>query len=105
MAKIVSFDYDGVLTTKKGADTLDEWLQLGDTIYIITARNEGQMESVYDFAKEHGILKSRVIRVSRGSKWEAVKRLGIDKHVDNNENELELIRKNTNALAWSPARL
>ena len=104
MAKTVSFDYDGVLTTKKGRDTLDEWLQLGDKIYIITARNEGQMQSVYDFA-QNGILKSRVIRVSRGSKWEAVKRLGIDKHVDNNENELELIRKNTNALAWSPARL
>jgi hypothetical protein len=25
--------------------------------------------------------------------------------VDNNPDELELIRKNTNALAWSPARL
>ena len=105
MAKTVSFDYDGVLTTKKGRDTLDEWLQLGDKIYIITARNEGHMQSVYDFAQEHGILKSRVIRVSRGSKWEAVKSLGIDKHVDNNPDELELIRKNTNAQAWSIARL
>lgn len=105
MAKKVSFDYDGILTTKKGRDTLDEWLLLGDTIYIITARNEGQMQSVYDFAQEHGILKSRVIRVSRGSKWEAVKRLGIDKHVDNNPDELDLIRKNTNALAWSLERL
>lgn len=105
MPKTVSFDYDGILTTKKGADTLDEWLQLGDTIYIITARNEDQMGPVYAFASEHGILKSRVIRVSRGSKWEAVKRLGIDKHVDNNPDELDLVRKNTDALAWSLERL
>jgi hydroxymethylpyrimidine pyrophosphatase-like HAD family hydrolase len=91
MPKTVSFDYDGVLTTKKGADTLDEWLQLGDTIYIITARNPSQMESVYNFAKEHGILKSRVINVKLGEKW--------------HPRELDLVRKNTDALAWSLERL
>jgi hypothetical protein len=63
------------------------------------------MEPVYRFASEHGILRSHVIMVRRGQKWMAVKRLNIDKHVDNNEDELDLVRKNTNALAWSLARL
>jgi uncharacterized HAD superfamily protein len=105
LGKKVSFDYDGVLTTSKGADTFDRWKATGDEMYIITARQERLMGPVYAFASEHGITRSHVIRVPLGSKWEAVKRLGIDKHVDNNEDELDLIRKNTNALAWSINKL
>ena len=105
MAKKVSFDYDGVLTTKKGADTLDEWVQSGDTVYILTARNDRMMGPVYQFAQEHGIPKSRVLQSTVGHKWEVVKRLGLDKHVDNNPNELKLIEQNTNARAWSVSML
>jgi hypothetical protein len=59
------------------------------------------MGPVYQFAQEHGIPRSRVIQSTVGHKWEAVKRLGLDKHVDNNPDELKLIEKNTNARAWS----
>ena len=105
VGKKVSFDYDGVLTTDKGAETFDRWKATGDEMYIITARQERLMGPVYDFAREHGILRSHVIRVSLGSKWEAVKRLSIDKHVDNNPDELELIKKNTSADAWNVSKL
>lgn len=105
IGKKVSFDYDGVLTTTKGADTFDRWKATGDEMYIITARQERLMGPVYDFAQEHGILRSHIIRTTVGSKWEVVKRLGIDKHVDNNQDELDLIRKNTTALAWSIDKL
>lgn len=105
MAKKVSFDYDGVLTTRKGADTLDEWMQSGDTVYILTARSDRMMGPVYAFAQEHGIPRSRVIQSTVGHKWEVVKRLGLDKHVDNNPNELKLIEEKTNARAWSVNQL
>ena len=105
IGKKVSFDYDGVLTTTKGAETFDRWKATGDEMYILTARNDRMMGPVYQFAQEHGITRSHVIQSTVGHKWEAVKRLGIDKHVDNNPDELELIRKNTDAAAWNVSQL
>lgn len=104
MAKIIVFDFDGTANTRKGAETIDRWMAGGDIIHIVTARTRG-MEEVYNWAAEHGILKSHVHQVNRGEKWMLVKRLGAEKLVDNNPDELELVRKNTNALAWSPDRL
>ena len=101
IGKKVSFDYDGTLTTNKGAETFDRWKATGDEMFIITSRNDRMMGPVYQFAQDHGITRSHVIQSTVGHKWEIVKRLGIDKHVDNNPDELALIRKNTNALAWS----
>lgn len=105
MAKKVSFDYDGTLTTKAGADTLDRWIATGDTVYILTARQDRMMGPVYEFAREHGIPRSRVLQSTVGHKWEVVKRLGIDKHVDNNRDELKLIEDNTDASAWHTSKL
>jgi hypothetical protein len=104
MAKVIIFDFDGTANTAKGAETIDRWLAGGDIIHIVTARTRG-MQEVYDFAERHGIVKSRVHQVKLGEKWKLVNRLGAEKLVDNNPDELELVRKNTNALAWSPERL
>jgi hypothetical protein len=104
MAKVIIFDFDGTAKTRKGAETVDRWLAGGDIIHIVTARTRG-MEEVYEWAESHGILKSRVHQVNRGEKWKLVQRLGAEKLIDNNPDELELVRKNTNALAWSPERL
>lgn len=99
--KKVSFDYDGVLTIPKVADTFDRWKATGDTMYIITARQDRMMGPVYQFAQEHGIPRSRVINTNGQDKWHTIKRLGIDKHVDNNQHQLALIRANTSAATWS----
>jgi len=104
MAKVIIFDYDGVANTRKGAETIDRWLAGGDIIHIVTARTRG-MQEVYDFAERHGIVKSRVHQVKLGEKYKLVQRLNAEKLVDNNPNELKLVRENTNALAWSPERL
>lgn len=104
MPKIIVFDYDGTANTAKGKETIDRWIAGGDIIHLVTARTRG-MQEVYDFASSHGILKSHVHQVNRGEKWKLVKRLGAEKLIDNNPDELELVRKNTNALAWSPERL
>ena len=104
MAKVIIFDYDGVANTRKGAETIDRWIAGGDIIHIVTARTRG-MQEVYDFADLHGIVKSRVHQVKLGEKYKLVQRLNAEKLVDNNPEELELVRKNTNALAWSPERL
>ena len=103
--KKVSFDYDGVLTTKAGVETLDRWKATGDEIYILTARPDRMMGPVYEFAREHGITRGRVLQAKVGHKWEVVKRYGLDKHVDNNQDELDLILKNTQASAWNVSRL
>ena len=104
MAKKVSFDYDGTLTNPRVADVMDRWKAIGDEIFIITSRNDRMMGPVYAFALEHGITRSHVYQSTVGHKWEVVKRLGIDKAVDNNPNELKLIRENTSALAWTPSQ-
>ena len=36
----VSFDYDGVLSTKKGKELAKRHLEQGDHVYIITARRK-----------------------------------------------------------------
>ena len=104
MAKVIIFDYDGVANTRKGAETIDRWLAGGDIIHIVTARTRG-MEEVYQYAESHGILRSRVHQVKLGEKYKLVQRLNAEKLVDNNPNELKLVRENTNALDWSPERL
>ena len=105
MAKKVSFDYDGVLTTKAGVETFDRWKATGDEMYILTARPERMMGPVYEFAREHGITRGHVIRTTVGNKWKMVNQYGLDKHVDNNQDELDLILKNTKAAAWNVTKL
>lgn len=101
MAKKVSFDYDGVLTNPRVADVFDRWKATGDEMYIITARQERMMGPVYEFAREHGIPRSHVISTGGRDKWQFVKELGIDKHVDNNVHQQAMIRQNTSAATWS----
>lgn len=93
----VSFDFDGVLTTDRGKRMLVAAQKRGDTVYIVTARPLAWKKKVMDFAKAYGIPVTRVIFTSVGHKWEVIDQRNIDKHIDNNPDELELIRENTDA--------
>jgi len=77
-----SFDFDGVLTTRRGRDKL---MATGGDVYIITARSMANMYQVYKVANELNVPRSRVISTgSNKAKIDKIKELGIRAHYDNN---------------------
>jgi len=97
-ANKVSFDFDDTLSTKRGQTLAKRLITQGKDVYIITRRQESASAEVYKVADELGINHSKVHFTNGKMKWETVKRLGIDIHYDNNQHELDLIDKNTNAV-------
>jgi soluble P-type ATPase len=82
MAKI-SFDYDGTLTTAKGKLLAQRYVERGDAVYVISARD--RKLPMLDRADQIGILPSRVFATgSNEAKIAKVKELRITKHYDNN---------------------
>jgi hypothetical protein len=79
----VSFDYDDTLSTERGKTLAKKEIENGNTVYIISARND--KEGMLAVAKELGIPEGRVYATgSNKAKVEKVKSLAIDKHYDNN---------------------
>lgn len=79
----ISFDYDGVLNTKKGFDLAKEKVTQGADVYIISARNH--KDGMIAKAKELGIDESKVFATgSNNDKIKKVKELNISTHYDNN---------------------
>jgi hypothetical protein len=79
----VSFDYDDTLSTSRGKELAKKEIDAGNTIYIISARNEAS--AMYATADDLGIPHSMVYATgSNKAKVEKVKELGINKHYDNN---------------------
>ena len=97
--KRISFDFDDTLTTAKGQDMARRYLAGGDEVFIITARTQSNGGPVYVMAQKLGIKKENVYFTGGKHKYMLVKRLRIDKHIDNNTEELQLIRDNTTAEA------
>jgi len=89
----ISFDVDGVLTTKQGMALARRKISEGDRVYILTARRESQR--VYDIATELGIPRLRVYFTGGEDKWKTIRRLGIDVHYDNNPEQIDKINQNT----------
>ena len=82
MAKI-SFDYDGTISTAKGTELAQRYVEKGDQVYIVSARS--RRSGMLDKAEQVGILLSRVYATgSNKAKVEKIKQLNIDKHYDNN---------------------
>jgi hypothetical protein len=80
----VSFDWDDTLSTYRGKQLFEEKKQAGDTLYIISARQEVS-DTMRNFALQNQIPLSRVYATgSNEDKVDLVRRLGIDKHIDNN---------------------
>ena len=93
----VSFDYDDTLSTKKGKEMALEAIKSGKSVYIITRRQRTAGSAVYNTAKELGIPADKVHFTNGKLKWETVKRLKIDVHYDNNQNEIDKINELTDA--------
>ena len=94
----VSFDYDGVLETPKGKSLAKRLIFSGKSVYIITARNERFSGPVEQAAKEVGIPMTKVIFTgSNSSKVDAVRRLNISVHYDDNPDVVKDINENTGA--------
>jgi hypothetical protein len=94
-SKKVSFDFDDTLSTAKGQDIALLLKSEGKTIYIITRRQQSMSSEVYKVADKLGIPHSRVYFTNGKMKWEIIKRLNIGTHYDNNQDEIDLINKNT----------
>jgi hypothetical protein len=97
-ANKVSFDFDDTLSTKRGQTLAKRLITQGKDVYIITRRQESASAEVYKVADELGIPKSKIYFTNGKMKWETIKRLGIDIHYDNNQDEIDLIDKNTDAV-------
>lgn len=81
----ISFDYDGVLTTKKGRDLALEKIKEGYLVYVISARDH--KGTMMPLLHSLGIPERRVFATgSNDNKIEKVKELGIRQHYDNNPN-------------------
>ena len=94
----ISFDVDGVLDTPQGMALARKKIANGDRVYIITARNEERMsEEVYAIAKELGIPRLRVYFTNGADKWKTIQSLGIELHIDNNEEQVNKIKENTDS--------
>ena len=79
----VSFDYDETLSTVRGTQLAEEWINKGADVYIISARQE--KDGMLTRAKALNIPESRVYATgSNKAKVEKVKELGITIHYDNN---------------------
>ena len=90
----VSIDYDDTLSTDKGKELAKKLLQEGKDVSIITRRQSDQLDEVRKVADELGIPQDKVHATDGKLKWETIKKLGIEKHIDNNSKELEAIAKN-----------
>jgi HK97 family phage prohead protease len=93
----VSFDFDDTLTQERWQNKAIMLKEEGKTVYIVTRRQDKQNDAVYAIADKIGVPRSRVYFTNGKMKWETIKRLGIGTHYDNNEDEIKLIRENTEA--------
>ena len=93
----VSFDFDDTLEYPSVQEIAKRLMSDGFTVYVITRRQESDSAEVYEVSDEIGIPRARVYFTNGSMKWETVKRLNIGRHYDNNEDELQLIRDNTDA--------
>ena len=80
----ISFDYDDVLSTKRGYELAQSLIAKGDTLYVISARSN--KEPMLTRTNKLGIPDSRVYATgSNKAKVEKIKELGIKTHYDNNK--------------------
>jgi len=93
----VSFDFDGTIELERYQNIAKKLKDEGQTVYIVTRRQDSQSKSVYEVADKIGIPHSRVYFTNGKMKWETIKRLGIGTHYDNNPDEIRLINENTEA--------
>jgi hypothetical protein len=88
----VSIDYDDTLSTQRGKDLARRLLLEGKELVVVTRRRNSELNDVRRIAKEVGIDK--IYNTNGLPKWNKLKELGIQRHIDNNQDELDSIKKN-----------
>jgi hypothetical protein len=90
----VSIDFDDTLSTQRGQDLARYIMNNGYDLYVVTRRQKSQSADVYAIADKLKIPRDKVIFTNGRLKWETLKRLGIQKHIDNNPEEIMAIKEN-----------
>lgn len=99
-ASVVSFDFDDTLELPKYQQLAKRMIDAGVDVHIVTRRQRTSASvEVYRVADQLGIPHSNVHFTNGQMKWEYLKRSNIREHYDNNQQEIDLIRKNTNVRA------
>lgn len=88
----VSIDYDDTLSTQRGKDLARRLIKEGKELVIVTRRRDSELNDVKRVAKEVGIKK--IYNTNGRLKWMKLKELGIQRHIDNSEEEIQAIKKN-----------
>jgi hypothetical protein len=91
----VSMDYDETLSTSRGQQLAKRHISLGDDVFIVTARQQSNGAIVYEMAQKLGIPKENVYFTGGRDKWQMLRRLRIERHYDNNAEQISLIKENT----------
>ena len=79
----ISWDFDGVLSTRAGKEMVRRQIRNGEIVYIISARNGAR--SMYSVADELGIPRERIYATGNNTaKIQKIKELQIVNHYDNN---------------------
>ena len=86
----ISFDFDDTLSTASGQAMAQARIDAGDDVYVISARSD--KEGMLETTDKLGIPASKVFATgSNELKIAKVKELGIDKHIDNNQDVIEAL--------------
>lgn len=96
----VSFDFDGVLSTDKGQKMAKKEIDNGNDVFIVTKRNKiEQSKEVYEVADKLGIPRQNVHFTNTAWKYKMLNNLNVDIHYDDQQIELDKIKRHTNILA------
>ncbi len=93
-----SFDFDGtLLDSSKLQHYCQEMLKSGIEVYIITRRFDleyviKEAEEVYEMGEKLGIKKENIFFTNRAYKYEFIKKLEIDYHIDDDYNDVYYIK-------------
>ena len=94
--EIISFDYDGTLSTDKGKEIAKSFIEKGIEVIIITARNSSDDNSdIESTAKDLNINK--IVYTNQRDKWSFVQKFKVSTHYDNNKEQVDKINEKTNS--------
>lgn len=92
----ISMDYDDTLSTPRGKELFKRLKSDGNEMFIITARQDSNPipDSVIE---ELGINRDHIYYTNGRDKYTKIEELGIGRHYDNNQEQIDKINQNTNA--------
>ena len=100
----ISLDFDGVLSQVAWQTVAVGLQEHGEDVFIVTARCPDRGARVYDTADRLDIPRANVLFTCNRDKWEAIQEHAIELHVDNNQEQLDLIAELTEAVGVNSSR-